>query len=61
MVKGSKSLNSISTEGGFLTFYLDYRLFLESVVVEFTTCGKMNGFFGTGALYASGDNVNLQL
>ena len=37
------------------------RLFLESVVVEFTTWGKMNGCFGTSALYTSEDNVNLQL
>ena len=37
------------------------RLFLESVVVEFITWGKMNGCFGTSALYTSEDNVNLQL
>ena len=30
-------------------------------MVEFTTCGKMNGCFGTGALYTTEDNVNLQL
>ena len=27
-------------------------------MVEFTTRGKMNGCFGTGALYTNEDNVN---
>ena len=58
MVKESKSLNSISTEGGFFNFLS--RLLVE-FVVELTTCGKMNGCFGTSALYTSEDNVNLQL
>ena len=30
-------------------------------MVEFITCGIMNGCFGTGALCTSEDNVNLQL
>ena len=52
MVKESKSLNIISTEGILI------RLFLE-FVVEFSKCGEMNGCFGTSALYTSEDNVNL--
>ena len=54
VVRESKSLNIISTEG------ILSRLFLE-FVVEFSTCGEMNGCFGTSALYTSEDNVNLQL
>ena len=50
MVRESKSLNIISTEGILI------RLFLE-FVVEFSTCGEMNGCFGTSALYTSEDNV----
>ena len=30
-------------------------------MVEFSTCAKMNGYFGTSALYTTEDNVNLQL
>ena len=30
-------------------------------MVEFITCGIINGCFGTSALYTSQDNVNLQL
>ena len=30
-------------------------------MVEFITCGIMNGCFGTSALYTSQNNVNLQL
>ena len=58
VVKESKSLNSISTEGGFLTFYLDQAF---RRICGRATCGKMNGCFGTNALYTSEDNVNLQL
>ena len=54
VVKESKSLNIICTEG------IQIRLFPE-FVVEFTTCGKMNGCFGTSVLYTSEDNVNLKL
>ena len=36
------------------------RLFLE-FVDEFSTCGEMNGCFGTSALYTREDNVNLSL
>ena len=54
VVRESKSLNIISTEGILI------RLFLE-FVVEFITCGETNGCFGTTALYTSEDNVNLQL
>ena len=45
----------------FLLFIYISWLSLESVVVQFTTCGKMNGCFGTSALYTNKDNVNLQL
>ena len=54
MVEESKSLNSISTQGILI------RLFLQ-FVAEFSTCGEMNGCFGTSALYTREDNVNLQL
>ena len=54
MVRESKSLNIISTEGILI------RLFVE-FVDEFSTFGEMNGCFGTSALYTSEDNVNLQL
>ena len=54
MVRESKSLNIISTEGILI------RLFLE-FVDEFSTFGEMNGCFGTSALYANEDNINLKL
>ena len=53
MVRESKSLNIISTEGILIRPFLEF-------MVEFSTCGEMNGCFGTSALYANKDNVNLQ-
>ena len=57
----SQSRYTLSLLKVVFSFFIYIRLFLESVVVEFTTCGKMNGCFGTGALYTTEDNVNLQL
>ena len=54
MVRESKSLNIISTEGILI------RLFLE-FVDAFSTCGEKNGCFGTSALYGNEDNINLKL
>ena len=57
--KEAKSLNSISPEGVF-SFFLSRIDFLYNFLVEFITCGKMNGCFGTSA-YTVEDNINLQL
>ena len=52
VVRESKSLNIISTEGILI------RLFLE-FVDEFSTCGEMNGCFGTSALSVSYTHLTL--